>query len=179
MFRSAIVEEINNRVCQECGLTTDNIRDHEFSCQGLTNHIVYRAMVVGTNARSAEDLVSLIQSWVASGRASITALSIRLHMDKRCSTVLDNLDEPVCPLKVESTTQPIISKATTPKPTDKGPSSKPNVAEEVRTGEIVGFLFGAIIILLLAVLIVVIIIVAFKRFRYTPTKRYKTHTLEI
>ena len=113
-FRSAIVEEINAQVCPECQLTTDNIRDHEFSCHGLTKHIVYRAMVVGTKVRTAVDLVSLIQSWVDSGRASITALSIRLHLDKDCSTVVYNLDEPVCPLQIESTTQPSHIKESTP-----------------------------------------------------------------
>ena len=130
-------------------------------------------MVVGTEVRTAVDLVSFIHSWVASGRASITALSIRLHLDKDCSTVLDNLDEPVCPLQIESTTQPTVLMVTTPKPEVKGPtgSSKPVVAAEVRTGEIIGFLFGAIIIILLAVLITVIIIITFQKFKSKPTKR--------
>ena len=167
------MEEFNNQVCPECQLTADNIRDHEVSCRGFTNHIVYKAMVVGTEVRTAMDLVSLIYTWVASGRASITALSIRLHLDKDCSTVLDNLDEPVCPLQIESTTQPTVLKVTTPKPEEKGStdSSKPVVAAKVRTGEIVGFLFGAVVIILLAVLIIVIIIVAFKKFQSKPTKR--------
>ena len=130
-------------------------------------------MVVGTKVRTAVDLVSLIHTWVASGRASITPLSIRLHLDKDCSTVLDNLDEPVCPLQIESTTQPTVLMVTTPKPEVKGPtgSSKPVVAAEVRTGEIVGFLFGAVIIILLAVLIIVIVMLAFKMFKPKSTKR--------
>ena len=132
-------------------------------------------MIVGTEVRTAVDLVSLIQSWVASGRASITALSIRLHLDKDCSTVVDNLGEPVCPLQTaaESTTQhtTTVFNVTTSKPEQKGPSSNPVVAEKVGTGEIVGLHFGAIVIILLAVLIIVIIIIAFKKFKSKPTER--------
>ena len=133
-------------------------------------------MIVGTKVRTAVDLVSLIQSWVASGRASITALSIRLHLDKDCSTVVDNLDEPVCPLQTvaESATQPTatVFNVTMPKPEQTGPSSNPVVAaDKVGTGEIVGLLFGAIVITAFAVLIVVIIIVAVKKFKSKPTER--------
>ena len=180
-FRSALAEEFSAQVCSTCGFTTTNIRDDEFSCRGgLTNQIVYRAMIVGTSVYSAPGLVSRIQSWVASGAASITVLSSRLHLDKDCSTPLDTLNEPDCPLpeaETPTTTVPplITTKAvTTPKPTDeldKGPSVKPIVAETVRTGEIGGLIVAAIIIVLLAVLILVIIIVAFKRFKSKPSKK--------
>ena len=129
-------------------------------------------MIIGNEVRTAVDLVSLIKSWVASGKASIIALSIDLHLDRDCSTVLDNLDEPVCPLLNESTsTQPTVTKATMPKPEEKRPTSDAIVAAKVESGEIVRFLLGVIIIIVLAVLIIVIIIVTIKEFKSKPTKR--------
>ena len=189
-FRGAIIEEFNAQVCSTCGLTTANIRDDEFSCRGgLINQIVYRAMVIGTSMYSAPGLVSLMESWVASGTASITVLSSRLHLDKDCSTPLDTLSDPDCPLEVEiptimPTTLPTTAvpmtttlkeaKETSTKPEDKddklGPSVKPVVGENVRAGEIGGFLVGAIIAILLVVLIVVIIIIAVRKFKYSKKK---------
>ena len=181
-FRSAIVEEFNDQVCSACGLTTANIRNDEFSCRGgLINQIVYRAMVVGTNVYSAPGLVSLVEAWVASGIASITVLSSRLHLDKDCSTPLDTLNDPDCPLEVETTTImtttmattaiPMTTtlkevKETTTKPEDpdkQGPNVKPVAGGDVKAGEIGGFLVGAVIAILLAVLIVVIIVIAIRK----------------
>ena len=163
-------------MCPRCRLTTANIKEDQFSCRGLTNHIVYRAMLVGTGTYSAPDIVSLLQMWVASGSASISALSTRLHLDKDCDTVLDTLDDPVCPLQVVSetttTTQAAVSKTTTPKPDDKGPSSNPITGEHIRVGEVLGFVLGIAIIVLLGILIVVIIIVAAKKFKSKPNKRW-------
>ena len=164
-------------MCPQCRLTTANIKEDQFSCRGLTNHIVYRAMLVGTGTNSAPDIVSLLQMWVASGSASISALSTRLHLDKDCNTVLDTLDDPVCPLQVVSeetttTTQAAVSKTTIPKPDNKGPSSNPITGEHIRVGEVLGFVLGIAIIVLLGVLIVVIIIVAAKKFKSKPNKRW-------
>ena len=159
-------------MCSEstCGLTIANIRDDEFSCRGgLTNQIVYRAMIIGTSTYSAPGLVSLIESWVASGTASITVLFSRLHLDKDCSTPLDTLDDPDCPLEMATTaavapmTTTLKEAKTTTKPEDKGPNVKPIVAGTVRAGEIGGFLVGAVIVILLAVLILVIIIIAVRK----------------
>ena len=160
-------------MCSTCGLTTANIWDDEFSCRGgLTSQIIYRTMVIGTSVYSAPGLVSLLESWVASGTASITVLSSRLHLDKDCSTPLDTLSDPDCPLEVEipttmritmpTTAVPMMTtpkevKETTTKPEDKddnlGSIVKPVVGENVRAGEIGGFLVGAIIAILLVVLI--------------------------
>ena len=178
-FRSAIVEEFNDQVCSTCGLTTANIRDDEFSCRGgLTNQIVYRAMVIGTSVYSAPGLVSRMETWVASGTASITVLSSRLHLDKDCSTSLDTLNDPDCPLEVETTTTIVTTMETTTVPMtttlkevketttteDKqGPNVKPVVGRNIRAGEIGGFLVGAVIAILLAVLIVVIIVIVIRK----------------
>ena len=164
------MEELDARVCPTCDLTVANIRNDEFSCHGgLTNRIIYRAMIIGTDTYSAPNLVSLIQSWVASGSASVTVFSSRLRFDKDCTTFLDTFNEPDCPLNNVEPQQT----ATAPKPTenvDVSPSAQPN---HVRTGEIGGFLIGAIIIVLLAVLILVIVIVALKKYK-CKTLSFKT-----
>ena len=148
-------------MCPFCGLTVANIRDDEFSCHGgLTNRIVYRAMIVGTDTYSAPNLVTLIRSWIASGSASITVFSSRLRFDKDCTTFLDTFNEPDCPLYIEPQ-----QTATAPKPienVDISPGTPPN---HVSAGEIGGFLIGAIIIVLLVVLILVIVIVALRKYK--------------
>ena len=76
-----------------------NIKDDEFSCRGgITKQIVYRARIVGTDVYSSPGLVSLMQSWVGSGMASIMVQSSRLQLDPTCDTYLDTLQSPDCPL---------------------------------------------------------------------------------
>ena len=159
-FRRAIIEELDARVCPSCGLTVANIRDDEFSCHGgLTNRIVYRAMIIGTGTYSAPNLVSLIQSWVANGSASVTVFSSRLQVDKDCTTYLDTFNEPDCPLMIDRESQ-----QTTIAPKPKVPSAS---SHHIRAGEIGGFFIGAIVIVLLAVLILVIVVVALKKYKCT------------
>ena len=136
-----------------------NIRDDEFSCdRGLKNHIVYRAMIIGTDTYSAPSLVSLIQSWVSSGSASLSAFSSRLRLDKDCVTFLDTFSEPVCQVKVE----PQQSKD------NVTPNSSP---QQFKAGEIGGILIGIIIIVLLAVLITIIVVVALWKYKFKTLKR--------
>ena len=96
-MRKGLAQELA-QLCTTCGLTAANIKDDEFSCHGgLTNFIVYRARIVGTDTYSAPGLVSLMQSWVGSGRASIMVQSSRLHLDQTCDAYLDTLQSPDCP----------------------------------------------------------------------------------
>ena len=133
LFRRAIVDKLNTEVCPTCTLTTADISDDEFSCRGgLTKHIVYRGEMSSTEMYSASALVSLIQSWVASGSASITVLSYRLHLDKHCTTLLKDLSEPDCPLHA-----------------DVGDSA----------GEISGLLVGAAVFTILTVVLIVVIVI--------------------
>ena len=91
-------------------------------------------MIIGTDMYSAPALVSHIQSWVATGSASITVLSTRLHLDKSCNASLDTLAEPDCFQAVEAvkttTLQAVttVTKATVktiiPTPEEEGPSVK-------------------------------------------------------
>ena len=170
-FRRAMIDELDARVYPSCGLTIANIKDDEFSCHGgLTDHIVYRAMIIGTDTYSAPNLVSLIQSWVASGSASVTIFSSRLRFDKDCTTFLDTFNEPDCPLSVEpqQTTTVVASK-----PEERvAPSANSPHHNDIRAGEIGGFLIGSImIIVLLAVLILVIVVVALRKYKCKTYKR--------
>ena len=88
---------------------------------------------------SAPGLVSLMQSWVGSGRASVMVQSSRLHLDLTCDTNLDSLYDTDCFHHL----------------------TKPPTAVSIRGvsgGEIGGILVGAVIILLLFLLVVVIVL---------------------
>jgi hypothetical protein len=117
-------------------------------------------MIIGTDTYSATNLVSLIQSWVASGSASITVFSSRLRFDKDCTTFLDNLNQPDCPFSTEPQ-----QTATAPKPTESINMAPTASSHQVRAAEIGGFVIGAIVIILLAVLILVIVIMAVKKYK--------------
>ena len=121
-------------------------------------------MIIGTDMYSAPALVSRIQSWVATGSASITVLSTRLHLDKSCNASLDTLNEPDCPAATKPT--PTARVNTTAKPVVVSPSTS-----AVRSGEIGGFIIGAIIIAMLGVLIIVIVVVAMRKCKIRPSKR--------
>ena len=96
-MRKGLAQELA-QLCPACDLTVANIKDDEFSCRGgLTKQIVYRARMVGTNTYSAAGLVSLMRSWVGSGRASIMVQSSRLHLDPTCDAYLDTLQSSDCP----------------------------------------------------------------------------------
>ena len=144
-------------LCPACGVTIANIKDDEFSCRhGLTTQIIYRARIVGTETYSAQGLVSLMQTWVASDRASVMVKSSRLHLDPSCSTTLDTLYAPDC-----SDGQGPISPPISP------PTASP--LGHINGGEIGGIAVGAVIVLLLVVLIVVIML---KKWRPKIIRRY-------
>ena len=175
MFRGAVVEEINT-MCPSCSLSIANIRDDEFSCHGgLTNQIIYRAMIIGTNSYSPNDLAFLIQSWVSSGYALIVVETSHLFLDKDCSTLLDTLKDPDCPLVLPPTTTSSVAppKTTAPPITTK---EKPGVVRNavgspLRAGDIGGILVALIIAVLIAVLLIVLVVIfikwrAFKKISY-------------
>ena len=88
---------------------------------------------------SATGLVSLMQSWVGSGRASVMVQSTRLHIDPTCGTNLDSLYDVDC--------------------ANKPPTASPSTGGHgFNVGEIGGIAVGAVIAILLIALIVVIIL---------------------
>lgn len=154
-------------MCPGCGLSLANIRDDEFSCRGgLTNSIVYRAMIIGTDVYNPFDLVSLIQSWVSSGFASIVVQRSHLFLDVDCNAMLDTLSDPDCPLAEPPvmTTSAIPPRRTTQPSTTTGrPGVVSNaVASPIRAGVIGGILVATIIAALIAVLLVVLIVTILK-----------------
>ena len=131
--------------------------------------------MVGTDVYSAPGLVSLMQSWVGSGRASIAIQSSsRLHLDATCPTSLDTLRSPDCPFVSPPITTTISAPETNP--TKKKPAGtttvKPLPSEprtglsaSARAGEIGGIFVGLVIVLLLAVVIVLLSIILLKRWK--------------
>ena len=149
-------------MCPRCLLTMANIRDDEFSCRGgVTNHIVYRAMITGTTAYSPSDLVSLLQSWVESGTASIFIPSTiqRLFIDEDCRTRLDTLWDPDCPPPVVPTTQ---EKPTTAAETTTYISTDIDAVSargtDARGGVVGGIVLAMVIVLLVVVFLIVLIV---------------------
>ena len=164
-------------LCPTCGVTVANIKDDEFSCRGgLTNFIIFRARIVGTDVYSAPGLVSIMQSWVGNGRASIAIQSSsRLHLDASCPTSLDTLRSPDCPFvsppAVTTTMGKPETKTTMKKPegttTKQPPSSetKTGLSASARAGEIGGIFVGVLVVILLAVVIVLLAMILLKRWK--------------
>ena len=168
-------------MCPRCGLTTANIRDDEFSCRGgLTNQIVYRAMIIGTTTSSPADLVSLIQSWVRGGAANIRVSSdTRLYIDRDCDTPLDTLWDPDCPLSMAttstppptistttiSTTEPDTTAPTTTTMQNSGTERSVGDAEPVVRGGLIGGVVIAVVIVLLIVVLLVVLIVTIVKWK--------------
>ena len=166
---NGLAEELAH-LCPTCGLTVANIKDDEFSCRGeLTTQIVYRARIVGTDVYSAPGLVSLIQSWVGSGRASIMVQSSRLHLDSTCDAFLDTLKALDCEGggELSTTTESTIPRA----------SSEAAHSQSVRVGEIGGIAVGVLIAALLVILIVLIVVVIMWKMKSKVSLRFVyTHT---
>ena len=129
--------------------------------------------MVGTDTYSAPGLVSLMQSWVGSGRASIMVQSSRLHLDPTCGTSLDTLKAPDCEFlpphlttnPTNSPTNPTTNPATNPttNPATNPATGSPRIDSQsgngASVGEIGGLAVGGVIVVLLAVLIVLIAVV--------------------
>ena len=171
-----------SRKCQGCGLTSANILGDEFSCRGLTNHIIYRAMIIGTSVYSPIALVSLLQSWVSSGTAYIDVDTLHLKLDEDCDVQLDTLRDPDCPLVTEAPpTEPPSTPTTTelrttqppPIKTTEGPRVVSNALEGVlTTGDIGGILVAIVIIALIVVLLVALLVIVIKWRSTTRPKSY-------
>ena len=132
--------------------------------------------MVGTDVYSAPGLVSLMQSWVDSDRASIAIQSSsRLHLDSSCPTSLDTFRSPDCQFVSRPPITTTIGAPET-KPTTKkleGTSTvKPPPSEErtglsasARAGEIGGIFIGVLIVLLLAVVIALLSVILLKQWK--------------
>ena len=165
-------------MCPGCHLTRSNIRDDEFSCRGgLTDRIVYRAMIIGTTVYSPRDLLSLIQSWVRSGNASIHILSTRLYIDQDCDTSLDTLGDSDCSLPTTIPTTRLSSTTTSTEILTESDTTAPSMTTKksgvgitnaamkpvmIRANMIGGAVLGIVAVLLLVVLLVQLVVIFFK-----------------
>ncbi len=117
-------------------------------------------MIVGTDTYSAPGLVSLMQSWVGSGRASIMVQSSRLHLDPTCGSSLDTLKSPDCEV--------VPRPPGRTNPTTASPNLEPQAAQKsggASVGEIGGIAVGAIVAILLVVLIVFIAVIVMMKMK--------------
>ena len=154
LFEDGLVNELN-RLCS-CGLTVANLKDSVFSCaNGLVLQAVYRARILGTDNYSCRDLVSLIQSWIKNGSASINVGNFRFQLDPSCPSSLDSPFSPDC------IGQHIIVTTT----------STPTVISSSATGGEIGVIVvGLLIALLLIVLITLIVGLILKKWMSGGTK---------
>lgn len=121
---------------------------------------------MGTDTYSAPRLVTLMQSWIAGGAASLGIASSRIHLDPTCNTSLDTLKSPDCPV---GRTGP-ATRGPLNKPTG---SSSPNirVSGVASVGEIGGIAVGVVIIALLAVIVVFIVVLMIRKWRPSFSNR--------
>ena len=163
VVENALIQELNKQ-CQFCGLTPANIRNGTFSCDGLTDQVVYRGRIIGNNRYNSDDLVSLIQSWVASDTAVINAGLFHFKVDSTCSSSLDSLDSSDCAI--------IQSPITTEPPTKTGPP--PAIASATTAGvtaiEAVTIVVGFLIILILVGVVILLSVLFFRKQKSNGTR---------
>ena len=92
-----------------CSFTDANIENGFFLCGAEDHQILYRAHIIGTRDYSANDLVELLQDWVASAKAYVTVSNFRMLLDSTCSARLDTMDSAECPMNAIVTTTPTTS----------------------------------------------------------------------
>ena len=146
-MRKQILKSLNT-MCN-CELTGENIETGLFSCGQQDHQIIYRAHILGTLNYSALDLVSLIHSWIVSGKAYITVNSFRMQLDPTCPSRLDTLNDPECSF-VEVTTT--------------ASKSKPTAAQESSASMSpfkMGGIFLSVFIVILAVSLIIMVDISF------------------
>ena len=146
LFENGLVNELN-RLCS-CGLTVANLKDSVFSCaNGLILQAVYRARILGTDNYSCRDLVSLIQSWITNGSASIYVGNFRFQLDPSCPSSLDSPFSPDC------IGQHIVTTTST-----KSTPTAINSSQASATGGEIGMIVAGLLIALLLIGLITLIV---------------------
>ena len=158
VVENALIQEFN-KLCLFCGLSSDNIRNGSFSCNGLTDQVVYRGRITGNDRYNSEDLVSLIQSWVASDTAVINAEPFHFNVDSTCSSSLDSLDSPDCAVIVPPSDMPSTNTA------------------GVTAGEAVTIVVGFFIVLILVGVVILLCVLLFRKQKANGTRYTILHML--
>lgn len=182
LVKDQLIFELS-RLCN-CDISSQNIQADAFGCGQLDHLIIYRGRILGSNGYSALGLVGLMQSWINTEQAFLTVDSFRMRVDPTCTTRLDTINAPDCPLgdTTDTVTIPTTSAPATPttsaptpaepKTLDPEPKTKVESSSSMRSGEIGGIAIGAmIVILLLALLLVIAAIVLYKNRKLTKILR--------
>ena len=151
VVENALIQEFN-KLCRFCGLSSVNIRNGTFSCDGLTDQVVYRGRIIGNDRYNSDDLVSLIQSWVVSDTAVINAGPFHFKVDSTCSSSLDSLDSTDCAVIVPP---PAIASANT---------------AGVTSGEAVTIVVGFLIVLILVGVVILLSVLLFRKQKSNGTR---------
>ena len=195
-IRNSLLTQLNGSLCPSCLLSNRTLTDEELSCRERADQVVFRARIIGNSQYSASGLVDLLQSWVASGRASVSVNSVRYHIDPTCLTSLDSLSASDCAITMTTTT---LAPPTTPSSPPTTSSSNPNtppppvttrssprspppittrsspqppavsVASQtsISNGEVAGLIIGVIIAVLLLLFIALVALLIYRTTRNT------------
>ena len=151
VIENDLIQELN-KLCSFCGLTSGNIRNGTFSCDGLIDQVVYRGRVIGNDRYNSDDLVSLIQSWIVSDTAVINFGLLHFKVDSTCLSSLDSLDSPVC-----AVIQPPVTELQPP------PAIASANTAGVTAGEAVTIVVGFLIVLILVGVVILLSVLLFRK----------------
>ena len=174
-----------------CSFTDANIENGFFLCGAEDHQILYRAHIIGTRDYSANDLVELLQDWVASAKAYVTVSNFRMLLDSTCSARLDMMDSAECPVNAIVTTTPTTSATEKTEEPEKNPDEgknngagnsqgqrgnngniqTANQSNGISLAALGGLLVGFFIILLLVIVIVLVIVAAFWKFNNSSSRQ--------
>ena len=121
---------------------------------GASEGIVYRASLVGTDAKSAAELVQLLRGWVEGGTAAISVGGLLLGVDPNCSVVLGGPSDPGCMAR-SGGTEGVVTATAAPLLTVSG---------------FVALSLGGAIVLLLIVFVVIVLVLIYWRWRRRPIR---------
>lgn len=165
-----------------CSLTEQHVNSGLYSCGQQPHQMIYRTQIMGTRDYSAANLVDILQTWIASGKAYIVINPFQMILDPTCPTRLDMLNDPECPVvpvdphtgptpiiytKPKEKTPIIYSKPKekTESPTGKVQPPQGNIGNGPQASTVGGFLVGAAIIILLLIIIILIIGIVLRKVR--------------
>ena len=101
----AILAELNER-CQ-CTVEDSQITDAGFRCfEQSRTAVTFRAGVTGSQQISSQQLINLLDEWVASG-ATLFVQAQLLSVDMNCAVAISSFSDPEC--RTDSTTTSTIT----------------------------------------------------------------------
>ena len=136
---NTVMEEMT-RLCTECDITSDNIKNSSLACfLQSPKYVTYRARLEGTSETDSGRLISLIEEWVSSGR-NITVAGVLMTVDTECSVVISSLVEEEC-----SQTHTSTMYTNTPSTDMYVSVTKNTTAESTSYGVIIGAVVGGVL----------------------------------